>query len=131
MTKISFFITLFLKSKMDIYFCPFSENKKESLQKKSCFFRFLLFLVFNINLMKYDDAKIFKKVHDSISIFLKKSYFLAFFWIFWDFLNFLTLSENMDTDFTPLPYSITTSDSKRCFFSGKMIHEDTKFTLRA
>ena len=38
LTKISFFITLFLKSKMDIYFCPFSEIKKESLQKKIVFF---------------------------------------------------------------------------------------------
>jgi hypothetical protein len=36
--KISFFITLFLKSKMDIYFCPFSEIKKECLQKKIVFF---------------------------------------------------------------------------------------------
>uniref|UniRef100_A0A6C0F2H0 Uncharacterized protein n=1 Tax=viral metagenome TaxID=1070528 RepID=A0A6C0F2H0_9ZZZZ len=37
----------------------------------------------------------------------------------------------MDTDFTPTPYSITTSSIKRCFFCGKMIHEDTNFTLRA
>jgi len=26
----------------------------------------------------------------------------------------------MDTDFTPTPYSITTSSIKRCFFCGKM-----------
>jgi len=26
----------------------------------------------------------------------------------------------MDTDFTPLPYSITTSSIKKCFFCGKM-----------
>ena len=36
----------------------------------------------------------------------------------------------MDTDFTPLPYSITSTSIKRCFFSGKMIHEDTNFTLQ-
>jgi len=70
---------------MDIYFCPFSENKKESLQKKSCFFSFLLFTKETKNLMNYDGVKIFKNVHESISIFLKKSDFLGFFGIFWDF----------------------------------------------
>jgi len=81
--------------------------------------------------MNYDDAIMFNKLPESISIFLKKLYFLGFSGIFWDFLNLIKLSENMDTDFTPLPYSITTSSVKRCFFCGKMIHEDTKFTLRA
>ena len=72
---------------MDIYFCPFSEIKKESLQKKLWFFRFLLFIIFNKNLMIYDDAIIFKKVNESISIFLKKLYFLGFFGIFEIFLR--------------------------------------------
>ena len=34
--------------------------------------------------MNYDDAIIFKKINESISIFLKKSDFLGFFGIFWD-----------------------------------------------
>ena len=37
--------------------------------------------------MNYDDKIIFKKVHESISIFLKKSYFLGFFGIFEIFLR--------------------------------------------
>ena len=37
MTK-NIFKTFFLKSKMDIYFCPFSKNKIECLQKKIVFF---------------------------------------------------------------------------------------------
>ena len=126
-----FFKTFFLKSQMDIYFCPFSENKIKCLQKKIVFFSFWLFIKGTKNLMNYDDIIIFNKLSDSISIFLKKSYFLGFSGIFWDFWNLIKLSENMDTDFTPLPYSITTSSVKRCFFCGKMIHEDTNFTLRA
>ena len=51
---------------MDIYFCPFSEIKKECLQKKSCFFRFLLFMNGTKNLMNYDDAIMFKKLPESI-----------------------------------------------------------------
>jgi len=32
-----------------------------------------------------------KKMSESISIFLKKSYFLGFFGIFWDFLGFFKI----------------------------------------
>jgi len=39
--------------------------------------------------MNYDDIIMFKNLSESISIFLKKSYFLGFFGIFWDFLGFV------------------------------------------
>ena len=68
-----FFETFFLKTILDIYFCPFSENKIECWKRKSHFFVFFFDDIFSHFIMITSKSKKHENATKTISEKTKKS----------------------------------------------------------